>query len=287
MADNVPLVGNLPQITEVVIDLGIGILIILLFSPFIYAVNLFVADNLCDYNNLVMIFPETWRFFLDIDIGSGFLGLFFAYVLGIASRSVLFFVMPLFKSVSKSVFRSRWIWIEDKIVGFIYKFILESHYGKLNFSKDDIKEDVIDKGFAWQIGDYKYACFRSELARSGSYLNKHKLYWDHESFQCFLFERLYSLFLTFFICYSVYGLILICLSSPFKVEPFISWVLGLIVLSIIILSLFNEMVFHRIAFARIDDVLFELFKIKEKGNIWSKYNEAIEEVEKEKRFDEE
>lgn len=273
MTNKTLLIGDLPQITEVVVDLGVGIFVIFLFSPFVYALFLFMTGNLSDSNYFIMIFPETWKLFSDIGIGAGLLGLFFAYVLGIASRSVLFLTMSFLRSIKSG-------WIEKKIfLGFVY-WILICQYGEdeLKFSKQKIKENFIDKGLFCQVGDPAYSCFRSELAKSGSYLNKHKSYWDHEAFMCFLFERLYSLFLTFLIFYSIYGLILITylhINSKALIPGlgggFLIWILSFI----IVVSLYKEMIFHGMAFVTINDVLFKLFKTDNEANKWSDYRKVI------------
>ncbi|UCF12690.1 MAG: hypothetical protein JSW06_00120 [Thermoplasmatales archaeon] len=273
MTNKTLLIGDLPQITEVIVDLGIGIFVIFLFSPFVYALFLFMTGNPSDSNFFIMIFPETWKLFSNIGIGAGLLGLFFAYVLGIASRSVLFLTMSFLRAIKSG-------WIEEKIfLGFIYR-ILECQYGKnkLEFNKEDIKDNLIDKGLFCQVGDSAYSCFRSELARSGSYLNKHKSYWDHEAFMCFLFERLYSLFLTFLFFYFVYGLILIIyllVNSKALIPGLVGGVLIWIISFIIVVSLYKEMVFHGMAFVTINDILFKLFINNKEANKWVEYKKVI------------
>lgn len=79
MANKTLLIGDLPQVTEVIVDLGIGIFVIFLFSPFVYALFLFTTGNLSDSSYFIMIFPETWKLFSNVGIGAGLLGLFFAH----------------------------------------------------------------------------------------------------------------------------------------------------------------------------------------------------------------
>lgn len=280
MADKIPLIGDLPQITEVIIDLGIGIFVILLFSPFIYAVNLFMTGNIIDFNCFVTIFPETWKLFKDIGIGAGLLGFFFVYVLGIASRSVLFLTISVFR-----FFGSRWV-EKNIFLGLVYRIIKGQYGEELNFTEEEIRENFIDKGLFWQVGDPNYSSFRTELARDGCYLNEHKSYWDHEAFMCFLFERLYSLFLTFFSFYSIYLLILytyLAINSKALFPGFWGGLLIWIVSSIIVISLYKEMIFHGMAFVRIEEVLLKLFETENDAEKWSEYEKAIRQIKNENK----
>jgi len=109
----------------------------------------------------------------------------------------------------------------------------------------------------------------------------------------FLFERLYSLFLTFFVSYFIYGSLFIlylwCKSPLFcqvsnclTATSVIGWFLALVVAGIITFSLYNEMVFHGMAFVTIEEVLLKLFKTSNYARGWSRYQVATDEIQEEK-----
>lgn len=261
MNDQERLLARLPDLTEVIIDIGIGILVIFLFLPFIYAGKLQLSHSL-NYDHLVLIFPMSWRLFSNISIGTGLLGIFFAYIVGTGSRSVLWLTMTI---------SSRFKKLEEVLARAAHSY-LRRQYG-YHTDLQDIKMEFVNRSAFWQVGYRNYSAFRGALMGRDFATNRLEPYWLHEKHLYFLFHRLYSLSTTFFIAYLGYGVILTLLLSYRGTSPigydqansvgievgFLEWVIVLAILAVATLSLYAETLFHGIAFVRIDSTAQEYF----------------------------
>lgn len=249
----VPMLEKLPQLTEVVVDTGIGTLIIFLFGPYLYVASRIARQGL-DGELLISIFPDFWSLFKTIGLGTGLMGIFLAFVVGICSRGIIvaYNFVPGIKLMEKGVIKAA------------LHQVKKWHGLPGRYSDDFIMKHLVKKTPFHKVGKKKYAKFRSELINPKSSLNKFKSYWDHEEFLYLRSSHLYRIFMTFFISYSIYGVLLIILNSAFKcgllsAQSILIWILALGLTIILIISLFEEVIIHGVAFISIENILYEKF----------------------------
>lgn len=237
-----PLLSYLPQMTEVVVDIGVGLLAIVLFYPLLYGAYGVIVAGKDPLGSLVSIFPDALATFKTLGAGAVFLALFLGFVIGVISRHFFWLVMSLLK------FKCVW-----RFFCRIAHCTLKREYN-YSVTLDFLEREFIDRMPFWQIGKTNYADFRSQLMKPEHELGSEKPYWDHEEFLFFQHNRAFAMFLSLFVCYFLYAAGLVFYSWGIKGRPFfeanpmLMAIVILLLILIITFVLFRGMLWHGSAF---------------------------------------
>lgn len=250
MNEKTPLLGYLPQLTEVVVDTGVGLLAIVLFYPLLYGAYGVIVAGKEPLGLLVSIFPDALATFKTIGAGAVFLVLFLGFVIGVISRHFFGLVASLLK------FKCIWRFFRR-----IAHSTLKREYN-YSVTLDFLEREFIDRMPFWQIGKTNYAVFRSQLMKPEHELSSEKSYWDHEEFLFFQHNRAFAMFLSLFVCYFLYAVGIVFYSWGLKGRPFFETnpmlfaIVILFLLLIITFVLFRGMLWHGSAFVVADRVAY-------------------------------
>lgn len=246
--DRVPALGRL-QLLEAIVDLCTGILMISLVGPLFYGVWYAFIEGSGE-GLLTMIFPNFWLLFKDLRLVtvSPWLILGIAFILGIISRAI-FTVYNMFPIK----------WFEKKVIARIsLRLVTRWHGLSTNWNLQRIIKEFVNQTPLHKVGTSEFAKFKADLEDPGGSAKRFKPLWDHEFFLYLRSQHFYGMFVSFFLLYLVYGVLIIALKGLHFPE-FAIW-LGILFLAFItVVLLFQEVIIHGVAFFEIDQLAYEQF----------------------------
>jgi hypothetical protein len=249
---------------EWVVDLLSGVLLLVLFGPFVYALKYAFTGfaGTVDLNPTISIFPEFLKWIGNQPLGtlSPWLFLGLAMVLGTASRG--FLILYNFLGPARR--------LEKLIARQAEKQLREWH--KLGLASDGVSRTVtllIDENPFRRIGSEDYAAFRAFLS-DRKRPDAERDYWYYELGLYLRSAHYFSLVYTFFWLYLIYGAYYFgwfyCHTHHLGWHQPIPWVALLFIVLVVLVGIFEEVIIHGVAFTTIDNKLYREWHQKQSSS---------------------
>jgi hypothetical protein len=239
---------------EWIVDLFAGILLLVLFGPFIYALKYAFTGfaGVADRNPAISIFPEFLKWIGSQPLGtlSPWLLLGLAMVLGTASRG--FLILYNFLGPARSL---------EKLIAQSAATQLQKWH-KLALTKDELSRTLtllIDENPFRRVGSEDYAAFRAALS-DRQRTDAERDYWYYELGLYLRSAHYFGLAYTFFWLYLIYGFYYFgwfyCHAHHLSWHQPIPWLTLLFIALLVLVGIFEEVIIHGVAFTTIDNKLY-------------------------------
>jgi len=241
--------GSSITLQELFLDMATGLLMIVLYGPFVYALVIELHARSAD-DFLVSIFPEFFSVLRTTSLSSfaPWLLIILSVVLGAVSRAVfaIYSFIPAIKV------------IEKVLLICAYRHLVRFHGLPPSWTEEKISARLLARSPFQYIGTSEYADFRANLDDPNSAIGKFKPYWQHEELAFLKSMHFYGLFLNFPVVYLVYGAGVILWKGMPSFHLMCIWGGSILLSFLLAICLLKEVIVHGIAFIQIDRYLADL-----------------------------